>query len=106
MVARVIDSTGVVGALADLRLRRGAAPTTVAHEFVRLVNGQWWYAHNTGDTRRLGAAVEAERLGTEAIAGSVAPTSTAQRLGEAVVTPDVAYAAGPEMRLGCQVELP
>ena len=103
----MIGSTGVLGPLADLvRTGCGAAPATVAHELVRLVNGQWWYAHNTGDTRRLGAAAEAERLVAEAVAGSLATTSTAQRLGGAVVAADVAYAAGPEMRLGCQVELP
>ena len=110
LLAHVLRTTGALAeAAALLRLGGPGAPAgdvAVARELVRLVSGQWWYAHNTDD-RPMGLAVEAERLVSGAMAAHAAPESTAERLaaqGDAL-TAEAAYACGPGLRLAAHARL-
>jgi hypothetical protein len=107
LMAHVLSATGVVGPIAGLLgLGAGDPPVQVARELIRLLNGQWWYAHNTGD-RRMAAAVRASELVGQALDRHAAPQSTAERMAAegAVLDADAVLAAGPELRLGAQVDL-
>lgn len=107
MTAHVLETTGVLGAVAAvLGLTADDPPVEVARELARLLSGQWWYTHNTGD-HPMAAAVRAERLVWEALGGHAAPRSTAERLGAegAVIAPEVVHAAGPDLRLGARLDL-
>ncbi len=104
VMAHVLWTTGVAGEVAGvLGLGRDAQPAEVARELARLLSGQWWYAHNTGDAR-MATAVRAEELVWQALGRHAAPQSTAARLAAegAVLDADVVFAAGPELRLGAQ----
>jgi hypothetical protein len=107
LLAHVLSTTGASGPVAEvLGLGLDDPPAEVAHELVRLLSGQWWYAHNTGD-RRTAAAVRAEGLVGEALARHTAPQSTADRLATegALLDAGVVLAAGPDLRLGAQIDL-
>jgi hypothetical protein len=142
LLAHVLATTGLVGAVADLvGLPLGDAgepgeadetggtgpagqpgepdrsggtrpagqpgkPVAVALELVRLLSGQWWYVHNTGDVP-MAVAARAFGLVAEAFARHRAERSTSERLAArgAVLAADVVHAAGPELRLGAQVDL-
>jgi hypothetical protein len=106
VLAHVLRSTGVVGDVAALLRVPASDEVAVARELVRLVSGQWWYAHNTDD-RPMGLAVEAERLVGAALAAHAAPQSTAERLaaqGDAL-SAEAAYACGPALRLAAHARL-
>jgi hypothetical protein len=107
LTAHVLSATGVAGDVAGLLGLGADAPTVeIAHELARLLSGQWWYAHNTGDMP-MGAAVRAEELVWQALGRHTAPQSTAERLAAegTVLDLDVLLAAGPELRLGAQIDL-
>jgi hypothetical protein len=106
LVAHVLEVTGVLGEAAGLvGLGAGRPPAEIARELARLLSGQWWYSHNTGDEPML-AATRAEELVWAALGSHGAPQSTAERLAAegAVLDAETVYAAGPELRLGAQVE--
>lgn len=107
MLAHVLESTGVVEAVA--RLLGGLGPagadaSMVARESARLLSGQWWYVHNTGDAP-MAAASEVQRVVLEALGRHTAARSTSQRFAAEgqILEADVAYACGPELRLGTQL---
>lgn len=107
MLAHVLESTGVVDAVTGLL--GGLEPieadtSTVAKETAKLLSGQWWYVHNTGDTP-LAAAGEVQRIIEEGLGRHAASRSTSQRLAAEgqILDPEVAYACGPELRLGSQL---
>jgi hypothetical protein len=79
-------------------------PVVVAAELARMLSGQWWYRHNTGDDVTA-AAARAQQLLWDALLRHGAPESTSQWLAGrgAVIDAEVAYASGPELRLGAQV---
>jgi hypothetical protein len=107
LMAHVLDTTGVLPPVADLvGLGADAPPADVARELARLLSGQWWYAHNTGDAPMAGA-VRAEELVWEALGHHGADRSTAQLLAAdgSVLDVEVVLAAGPELRLGAQIEV-
>jgi hypothetical protein len=105
LLGHVMEATGITGtAAAILGLAADRPAAEVAHEAARLLSGQWWYTHNTGD-EPAAASVRLEELLWGAIGAHSAPQSTAERLGAegAVLDVEVAYALGPELRLGAQV---
>jgi hypothetical protein len=107
LMAHVLSSTGIAGEVASLiGAGAGDPPVEIAHELARMLSGQWWYAHNTGDVP-MAAAVRAEELVWQAMNRHSAAQSTAERLAAegTVVDVDVVLAAGPELRLGAQLEL-
>jgi hypothetical protein len=107
LLAHVLSTTGAAGPVAEvLGLGADGPPDQLAHELVRLLSGQWWYAHNTGDGRTA-AAVRAEQLVSEALFRHAAPQSTADRLASegALLDAGAVLAAGPELRLGAQLEV-
>jgi len=107
LMAHVLSTTGIAREVAGL-LGLGAddPPVEIARELARLLSGQWWYAHNTGDVP-MAAAVRAEELVWQALGRHAAPQSTAERLAAegTVLDVDTVLAAGPELRLGAQVDL-
>ncbi|HEY8524527.1 MAG TPA: hypothetical protein VIL48_06170 [Acidimicrobiales bacterium] len=105
LMGRVLAETGIVAEVAALvGLDAGRPPAEVGRELARLLSGQWWYSHNTGD-EPMATAVRAEELVWAALGRFAAPQSTAERLGAegALLSADEAYAAGPELRLGAQL---
>jgi hypothetical protein len=106
IMAHVLRSTGVAPAVAGLLGSDAGDPLATARDLTRLLSGQWWYAHNTGD-EPLAVARRAGDLVTEALRAHGAARSTAARLAEAgkVLAPDVAYASGPELRLGARIRV-
>jgi hypothetical protein len=107
LMAHVLSTTGVAGEVAGLLgLDADDPPVEIAHELARLLSGQWWYAHNTGDVP-MAVAVRAEELVWQALGRHTAPQSTAERLATegTVLDVDAVLAAGPELRLGAQIDL-
>ena len=107
LMAHVLSTTGVAGEVAGL-LGLGAddPPAEIARELARLLSGQWWYTHNTHDMP-MAAAIRAEELVGQALRSHAAARSTAERLAAegAVLDLDAVLAAGPELRLGAQIDL-
>jgi hypothetical protein len=107
LMAHVLSTTGVIGEVAGmLGLGADDPPGEIARELARLLSGQRWYAHNTGDMP-MAVAVRAEELVWQALGRHAAPQSTAERLAAegAVLDLDIVLAAGPELRLGAQADL-
>ena len=105
LLGHVLEATGITATAAGiLGLEPDRPAAEVAHEAARQLSGQWWYTYNTGDVPAA-AAVRLEELLWGAIGAHGAPQSTAERLGAegAVLDVEVAYALGPELRLGAQV---
>jgi hypothetical protein len=105
LLARVVDATGTGPALARLLgVDPGSRPEVLAVELVRLVNGQWWYRHHSGD-RPSSASIEARRLLTAAMAASPWPRPPSSPLTRTVLTSPEAYAPPPSLHLGAQLTL-
>lgn len=110
MLAHVLRSAGIAGDVAGLLGGSGRvdpdadAARSVAKEAAKLLSGQWWYVHNTGDTP-LAAASEVQRIIEQALGEHAAAESTSQRLAAEgkVLATDIAYAYGPEVRLSAQL---
>ncbi|HEY3143797.1 MAG TPA: hypothetical protein VGJ86_21860, partial [Acidimicrobiales bacterium] len=88
MMARVIEVTGLGEQLSQLL---HTEPGAVAQDLIRLLNGQWWYRHNTGDAP-LGIAEEAHRTLADAMARHRIERPASSPLIATVLTRDEAYA--------------
>lgn len=104
----VLESTGILDPVAALLGPiTSRKPASIAAELARMLGGQWWYRHNTGD-RQTAAAVRAQQVVWDALRRHSASESTAQRLAAqgAVIDAESAYACGPELRLAAQIATP
>jgi hypothetical protein len=109
MLAHLIETTGVrsplEACLPGLEPAIGGEDPAVpaAREVVKLLSGQWWYAHNTGDAP-MAAANRVQQILWDALGRHFAPESTAGRMAAAgqVLDAESAYDSGPELRLGAQ----
>lgn len=115
LLAHVLDASGVLDEVADLvglglgvgdgsGEPSGSDPVRVARELARLLSGQWWYAHNTGDAP-MGLASRAQAAVWEAWGRNCATDTTARCLADddRVVASDDAYACGPALLLSAQL---
>jgi hypothetical protein len=104
LFGEVLATTGILDQVASLlgpiSSRR---PAAVAAEAARMLSGQWWYRHNTGDSQTT-AAVRVQQIVWDALRRHGAAESMSQHLAPtgAVLAPEVADAAGPELRLAAQ----
>jgi hypothetical protein len=105
LLGHVLESTGILDPVASLLgPLDGRQPEVVAAELARMLSGQWWYRHNTGD-QVTAAAAQAQQLVWDALLRHGALETTSQWLAArgAVLDSGVAYASGPELRLAAQI---